>query len=442
LKLSWSVVFGVWCFGNAPSRRCDGKRNAETACLGERILQNTGVFEPSKRAFWLLALLLAGCATKAPPVADWRSEDCVAPVSSPPTNAPAAAVAVPKSQNAVVHTNRVVQTWVPLGRWCKENGLATPQRLGMTPPPSYVLPLGDGVLALQMGSRMAHWSGTSIWLGFAPQVLNGEPCVHALDLEKTVEPLACKEGFVKTNRTIVLDPGHGGTDSGTSSTLGGRYEKEFTLDWAQRLGRLLAARGWQVWLTRTNDVTLALQDRVAFAEAHQADLFVSLHFNSAAPDHEQVGLETYCLTPASMPSSVTRAYADELTLICPNNAFDAQNLQLALRVHRALLEVNGHHDRGVRRVRFPAVLRGQERPAILVEGGYLSNPREAQLIADPNYRQKLAEAVAGALAAQSQARSFPPKAGPAGVAKSQVQSPKSKIRETTVAAATQRKAAP
>ena len=98
-----------------------------------------------------------------------------------------------------------------------------------------------------------------------------------------------------------------------------------------------------------------------------------------------------------MPSTVTRGYYDDLTLAFTNNAFDAQNLQFALQVHRALLQVNGRHDRGVRRARYLGVLRGQNRPAILVEGGYLSNPREARRIADPAYRQKLAEAVAAAL---------------------------------------------
>lgn len=337
----------------------------------------------------------------------------MAPASSPATNAATPPAVIPKVQSPVAQRPSTTETWVPLDRWCKDNGLAAPQRLSMSPNPNYTLSLGGGVLALQMGSQTAHWAGLSLWLGFAPQMLNGAPYVHRLDLEKTLQPLAGwgGEDFLKTNRTIVIDPGHGGMDAGTSSALGGRYEKEFTLDWAQRLGRLLAARGWQVWLTRSNDVNLPLQDRVAFAEAHQAELFVSLHFNSSAPDHEQSGLETYCLTPVSMPSSVTRGYADELSLVCPNNAFDAENLQLALRVHRALLEVNGHHDRGVRRVRFPAVLRGQERPAILVEGGYLSNPREAQLIADPNYREKLAEAVARALSPETQAQGLKSKAG-------------------------------
>ena len=81
----------------------------------------------------------------------------------------------------------------------------------------------------------------------------------------------------------------------------------------------------------------------------------------------------------------------------PNNAFDEQNVQLASRIHGALLRSTGTTDRGVRRARFMAVLRGQHRPAVLIEGGYLSNPAEARRIASPDYRQELAEGVAKAL---------------------------------------------
>ena len=177
----------------------------------------------------------------------------------------------------------------------------------------------------------------------------------------------------------------------------GGWEKQFTLDWALRLQSLLVTNGWQVFLTREDDREIALSNRVAFAEDHHADLFVSLHFNSAGTNKSQAGLETYCLTPFGMPSTITRGYMDDPSQKFPNNAFDPQNLQLALRLHRTLLEVNGHRDRGVRRARFLGVLRTQQRPAILIEGGYLSNPREARMIAEPAYRQKLAEAVAQSL---------------------------------------------
>ena len=236
-------------------------------------------------------------------------------------------------------------------------------------------------------------------MAFAPQMRDGQPYVHALDLKKTIQPLVCGTpiNFLRSNLTIVIDPGHGGGDSGTRSVLDSRHEKEFTLDWARRVGSLLATNGWRVFLTRTSDRDLSISNRIAFAAARKADVFLSLHFNSSAPNDQQSGLETYCLTPTGMPSTVTRGFGDDSALVFPNNAFDAQNLHFALRVHRELLQVNGRHDRGVRRARFLGVLRGQNCPAILVEGGYLSNPQEARRISDPAYRQKLAEALAQAL---------------------------------------------
>ena len=163
-----------------------------------------------------------------------------------------------------------------------------------------------------------------------------------------------------------------------------------------RLEPLLASNGWNVVLTRTTDVDTSLSNRVTLADEVNADLFVSLHFNSGARQ-DQAGIETYCLTPTGMPSTLTRDYEDDVSRVFPNNAFDEENLQYAVRLHRAVLEGTGGSDRGVRRARFMVVLRGQNRPAVLVEGGYLSNLREAQSIADPEYRQKLAEAVAKAL---------------------------------------------
>lgn len=236
-------------------------------------------------------------------------------------------------------------------------------------------------------------------LGFNPQFIGGQIFLHVLDLQKNIEPqLQAFNGATKSNRVVVVDPGHGGLDAGTRSADGGRWEREFTLDWARRLAPLLERNGWRVFLTRTKDEDVSLPNRVAFAERMQADLFLSLHFNSAGNGTEdQAGLETYCLTPAGMSSSLTRGYNDNPDQVFPNNAYDRENLQYAIRLHRALLKVGGLADRGVRRARYQAVVRAQRRPAVLIEGGYLSNPAEAQRIADPAFRQQLAEAVATAL---------------------------------------------
>ncbi len=268
----------------------------------------------------------------------------------------------------------------------------------MAPVVTYALITPHGVFAFSIGSLAAVWDGVEIRLGFTPQLIGDQVFVHSLDVHKNLEPLLAQTGgFPVANRVIVLDPGHGGANTGTRSVADGHFEKEYTLDWAWRLARALQSNGWSVWLTRTNDTDVSLADRTAFADLHQADLFLSLHFNSTESGHEQTGLETYCLTPAGMPSSLTRGYADDLEQSYPNNAFDVQNLQCAVRLHRALLQASGVADRGVRRARFMGVLRGQNRPAVLIEGGFLSNPHEARLIGDPAYRQTLAEAIAATL---------------------------------------------
>ena len=293
-----------------------------------------------------------------------------------------------------------VVTWTSLNRWAKDHKVGATHFLSNTPVTTYAIGSGNGVMVLGIGSLGVTWNGIEINLGFTPEFIDGEVFLHGLDLKKNLEPLLCEPpiSFPQTNRVIVIDPGHGGDNLGTVSVLDGRFEKEFTLDWAKRLKPLLETNGWTVFLTRTNDSYVTNSDRVVFAEAHHADLFISLHFNSTA-DRDKItgGLETYCITPAGMPSTLTRGFADPWNEHLPNNSFDAQNLQLAVRVHSALLHAVGMDDRGVRRSRFDTVLRGQNRPAILVEGGYLSNPAEAKLIESADYRKKLAEAFANAL---------------------------------------------
>src|SRR6267143_3675085 len=231
-----------------------------------------------------------------------------------------------------------------------------------------------------------------------PQLIKGLPYIHSLDAQKNLQPLVTPAAYqFKIDRTIVLDPGHGGKDSGTRNSVTAIFEKEYTLDWALRLRGLLETNGWHVVLTRTNDIDLSLGQRVTVAERAKADLFISLHFNSGSANHELAGVETYCLTPTGMPSSLVRTYEDDAKQIFPNNAFDEQNYQIAYRLHRELVQSLGLMDRGIRRARFMSVLRGQSRPAVLIEGGYLSNPVEAKKIATESYRQALAEAVARAL---------------------------------------------
>jgi len=343
-----------------------------------------------------IAVLLCGCSASKPPAYTRFPQVLIPPPQPGTSNAVAAptATAAPEPQVPPVAVAKPVvpptpspaptprpatndnEPWTPILAWCRTQGL---------PPPE-----------IQPGSRAIKIGGITHFLGFEPVDLGGAVCIHPLDRVKTFEPLMQSPAWPQP-KTVVLDPGHGGSQAGTRCLTGNRFEKEFTLDWALRLKPLLEARGWTVHLTRTNDMDLPLADRVRIADTHEAGLFISLHFNSSFPNTQARGLETYCLTPCGLTSTTTRVYADDIAATYPNNQFDAANLILARRVHRHLLGTTGATDRGIRRARFMDVLRGQNRPAVLIEGGFLSNPEESRAINTPAYRQRLAEGVARAL---------------------------------------------
>ena len=373
--------------------------------------------------FWVVALL---CATGAArPTADGKSLSlnwvntnivhnpfgpaAVRPIVLPPLQGPPATNAEEWEPPVVQKPAPVtpITTWVSLDTWAAQHGIGKPHLLSNLPVTTYALGSSNGVIVLTIGSREAAWKGIEIHLGFEPQIIDGQIYMQGRDLQANLEPLLCDPPLAlpQINGIIVIDPGHGGANVGTHSILDGRFEKEFTLDWALRLAPLLEHEGWQVFLTRTNDSYVTNATRVVFAEAHHADLFISLHFNSLAPDKTPSGIETYCLTPTGMPSTLTRGYGDPWSESFPNNAFDARNLQLAVRLQGALLNATGMEDRGVCRARFIEVLRGQRRPAVLIEAGFLSNPSDARQIETPAFRQKLARAVADALRPNSEAGS-------------------------------------
>jgi N-acetylmuramoyl-L-alanine amidase len=365
--------------------------------------------------FLSLALLLAvaGCGTTRqayttkdrPPDVDLTSGTQKAPSPRPPAqpvqpSLPAPAPAPQIATNRAAATPAIAvprETWVNLARWVQANHLGSVSNVRSAAVPTFTFTAHNGVLVVRNGSTSVHWSGMELRLGNAPQVYAGELYLHTLDIQKTLMPLLEPSTIpTATPRVIVLDPGHGGHDSGTRSIIAGNWEKTYTLDLALRLKPLLEANGWEVHLTRTNDADVALQARVDFADEHNADLFLSLHFN-ATTTSLQAGIETYCLTPVGLTSAVTRGYDDIVTTEYPNNQFDVQNMQLAARLHRALLLGTGAEDRGVRHARFMSVLRGQQRPAVLLECGYLSNSVEAKAINTAEHRQKIAEIIAKAL---------------------------------------------
>lgn len=282
--------------------------------------------------------------------------------------------------------------WLPLADWASSQGIGVLKRVSTN---QYHLVTHWGVFGLATKARYAVFNGWQFYLGYPLRQTNGIPFIHRLDAENNLRPLVDSyRPLPQRTKTICIDPGHGGDNNGTKSVLGDYFEKDYSLDWARRLRPLLERKGWRVVMTRTGDKALSIDERVAVADRFSADLFISLHFNSAGPGAK--GLETYCTTPRGMPSTLTRGYSDPMRVILPNNPYNPVNMHLAAKVHNALIRNVKMEDRGIRRARFMSVIAKQKRPAILIEGGYLSDPKEARLIGSAKYRQQLAEALAKA----------------------------------------------
>ena len=223
----------------------------------------------------------------------------------------------------------------------------------------------------------------------------GHLTLSKLDYEKVFVPLFWDAPKAAVRR-IVIDPGHGGKDTGKVNGPYKYNEKAATLDTAARLKILLEKQGFEVVFTRTKDVFVDLDDRPAVATSVKADLFISLHYNAGpAGDTSSDGIETYCLTPAGQKST-NAGKAKSTTGAEPGNRFDGANMSLAWGIQRRLLAGTGADDRGVRRARF-AVLRTLSCPGVLIEGGFMSSRKEGAQIADAAYRQKIAEAVAAGI---------------------------------------------
>jgi N-acetylmuramoyl-L-alanine amidase len=207
-------------------------------------------------------------------------------------------------------------------------------------------------------------------------------------------------------RPIVIDPGHGGSDTGATGS--GFEEKDVVLAIARRVATILAGQGHAVRLTRPSDDARALTDRTALANRVDAIAFVSLHANASTVASVR-GAETYYM---SLDESSTDEHA-AATARMENRSGSAdrrsnldmilwdlaqaevlnQSAELALAVQNRLNERLGLKDRGVKQAPF-AVLTGATMPAILVEVGFLSNPGEASQLASADHQEQLAQAIA------------------------------------------------
>jgi N-acetylmuramoyl-L-alanine amidase len=245
-------------------------------------------------------------------------------------------------------------------------------------------------LLFTVDSRRAVINGVAVWLSVPVARANSTALVAIIDLKSALLPILYPPKLRKGQRikTVCLDPGHGGKDSGNTDGVG--IEKDRTLALAREVGRLLRESGYKVVMTRNSDKFLELDERAEFARRQSADLFVSLHFNASASPGAR-GIETYCLTPPRAPSTNTRQETSNVGAL-PGNKVDHLNVFLAHHVQKSMVHALGSEDRGVKRARF-VVLKTVTMPAILVEGGFMSDPHEGKKISDRDYGRNLARSI-------------------------------------------------
>ena len=179
----------------------------------------------------------------------------------------------------------------------------------------------------------------------------------------------------KKNITVVIDPGHGGHDSGAVAE-DKTTEKALNLRLAPRVVSMLRERGYNVIMTRTTDEFIALSKRAEIANQNNADIFVSIHFNSAG-SASAYGIEVL--------------YASENDVELKKDAGD-QTL-LAREVLNAVLKETGANNRGIKNRPELAVLRRTNMTACLIEGGFMSNPDELEKLKSDSYLDKLANGI-------------------------------------------------
>jgi N-acetylmuramoyl-L-alanine amidase len=206
---------------------------------------------------------------------------------------------------------------------------------------------------------------------------------------------------------VVLDPGHGGHDTGTIGP-GGVTEKDLVLDIALRLGPLIEeGMGSEVVYTRKDDTFVPLEERTRIANEKQADLFLSIHVNSS-PYRSASGSETYYLNFTTSRAALDVAARENAT--SNKSIYELQELirKIALRdkveesrefaaklqssLHVLSSKNGSNRNRGVKKAPF-VVLIGAEMPSVLAEVGFVTNPREGVLLKRADQRQKIAEAL-------------------------------------------------
>ena len=250
-------------------------------------------------------------------------------------------------------------------------------------------------IEFETDARRAWINGVMMYLHYKCHKRGNSWALMEADFKKGVDPIMRSYAYVpsRTPRMVVLDPGHGGKDTGA---IGKRklYEKKAVLSIAQKVKARLEAKGIKVQLSRSADTFLTLQQRCDYAGKAGADLFVSIHADGAA-DPSACGVETFVMTAPGYDSSNHYGQPGDKSAF-NGNRFDAANAVLGFSIQSNLVKTSKRNDRGLRRARF-FVLKNAPCPAALVECGFVTNPAEEALLLDATYRESVARGISNGI---------------------------------------------
>ncbi len=250
-------------------------------------------------------------------------------------------------------------------------------------------------IEIETDSRRAWVNGTMIWLHHPCRKDGRGWVIQEVDFKKGIDPILRSYAYLagRMPRLVVLDPGHGGSDTGAigPSKL---YEKNVVLDISRRVQAHLESQKIAVRTTRSGDSFPSLQQRSDYAYKVSADLFISIHADGAG-DPSASGVETFITTAAGCDSSNHYGQSGDKTEQ-RNNQYDAANAVLGFSIQSNLLRNAKRSDRGLRRARF-SVIKNAPCPAALVECGFVTNPAEESLLNSADYREAVARGISNGI---------------------------------------------
>jgi N-acetylmuramoyl-L-alanine amidase len=352
------------------------------------------------------------------------SPPAVAQIPAPAANLPTATLEDLRSRSYPSFTRLVVETSAPVTHRVESSaGRELRIRLLGLAGAVQVDQIGDGLVEEVRLERAGADALLRVTFEGAAGELRAstlaDPPRLVLDFSRPSEPATRARQGATPLRTIVLDAGHGGHDSGAVGP-GGLMEKELVLEVTRRVARMLTDRlGVKVLLSRDGDYFVTLRDRTSFANRERADLFVSIHANA----HRVVaseGVEVYFLSSEATDNASRQVAAAENSVVqfekaanggaagrsdivktilweLAQSEFQSESSRLAETVLDSMTESLRIPNRGVKQAGF-YVLGGAAMPAILIEIGFVTNPKEEKRLKDSRYRDEIARAIVSGLA--------------------------------------------